>query len=198
MSPGFLSDGPLVLSRAPFTPVASCDGDIPCSPVLVPPLLDVPVVEEFGFARRAVLIAGITLDAGTRTLVAKVACCRGILPAAIAGTAAKRAANAVAAIIFFMAFPSLVFFLGGECNADAAFAFPGARLPGEKTHYVAITSAKKVVLRRRGIQCGQRWLPNIPLFEPMLPERIELRGVRMERPDNGPALLGRRMPIPGP
>jgi hypothetical protein len=44
----------------------------------------------------------------------------------------------------------------------------------------------------------QRWLPNALLFEPMLRERIELRGVRMERPNDGPALLGRRMPIPGP
>lgn len=107
MSPGFLSDGPLVLSRAPLTPVASCDGDIPCSPVLVPLLLDVPVVEESaGFAAGPFILPVSPLTPGPE-LCGEGALLSVKFSAAIAGTAAKRAANAVAARSVFMGFHPL-------------------------------------------------------------------------------------------
>jgi hypothetical protein len=93
----------LVLSRAPFTPVASCDGDIPCSPVLLPLLLDVPVAEESGFAAGPFLLPGSPLTPGPE-LCGEGGMLPGVVSAAIAGTAAKSAANAVAAISFFMGF----------------------------------------------------------------------------------------------
>src|SRR6185312_12372803 len=76
---------------------------MPCSPVLLPLLLDVPV-EDSGF------VAGpFVLPASPLTPGPELSDDGGMFvesSAANAGTAAKRAANAVAAIIFFMAFPS--------------------------------------------------------------------------------------------
>jgi hypothetical protein len=88
-----------------LTPVASCDGCMPCSPELLPLLLlDVPEVDEPGF------VAGpFVLPASPLTPGPELSDDGGMFvesSAAIAGTATKRAANAVAAIIFFMAFPS--------------------------------------------------------------------------------------------
>ena len=114
MSPGFLSDGPLVLSRAPFTPAASCDGDIPCSPVLVPLLLDVPVVEESdGFAAGPFLLPVSPLTPGPE-LCGEGGMLSVEFSAAIAWTAAKRAANAVAARSFFMGFHPLYLLRGWQ------------------------------------------------------------------------------------
>lgn len=66
---------------------------------------------------------------------------------------------------------------------------------GEETHCKAIASEEKTEASWNSVQ---RWLPNILLFEPMLRDRIELRGARMERPTDRPGLFGRRIPIPGP
>ena len=131
VSPGFLSDGPLVLSRAPFTPAAFCDGDIPCSPVLVPLLLDVPVVEESdGFAAGPFLLPVSPLTPGPRILWRRWHVVSGILCGhCMDGCKKSRERGGCKELLH--GFPSFVF-ASRMATLTQPFMFPGARRTAEK------------------------------------------------------------------
>ena len=97
------------------------------------------------FRRGAVRAAWIALDAGP-----ELSDDGGMFvefSAAIAGTAAKRAANAVAAVIFFMAFPSSNFSLT-ENQRRGCLRVPHVQCTGEETHWKAIASEEKTEASR--------------------------------------------------
>jgi hypothetical protein len=98
-------DGPFVLSSAPFTPVASWEGDIPCSPVLAPLFEVWPIASIAGplFPPGSPLTPGPELCGELGWLSVEVS-------AAIAGAAPISAATAQAAMSFFMAYPSFGFY----------------------------------------------------------------------------------------
>jgi hypothetical protein len=105
--PGFLSDGPLVLSGAPFTPVASCEGDMPFSPELAPLL-------PFASIAGPLLPPGSPFTPGPELVDELGILLLFELSAANAGTTPIEATTAQAVRSFFMAFPSLFVFAYGR------------------------------------------------------------------------------------